>query len=141
MKMITIPGVPAARLAEAALDDLAVMAVDEGCCPSCCGSCSALKGLLDAGALDDLVRVSPGTAGSAWWADAQVDRAFLTRAWRRTSCHTDQPNAAEQAKLPATRTVPVLDGWALIAPVDANGSTVDLVAQELRESVEYLTAP
>ncbi|MEV5211259.1 hypothetical protein AB0K35_27685 [Micromonospora sp. NPDC053740] len=60
-------------------------------CPVCCGPCFALKTLLDAGQLDDIVRAY-GSEGWDWWdADTgQVDRGLLARAWRMTECHAER---------------------------------------------------
>jgi hypothetical protein len=58
-----------------------------GCCNDCCGSCWALKQLLDSGELDDLYRVYVNLTGgpdndSIWdTANDQVDRGLLTQAW------------------------------------------------------------
>lgn len=57
----------------------------EGCCPECCGACAAIKQLLDAGQLDDAI-ITEGERHS-WWTDGRVDRDWLRRAWRMTSCH------------------------------------------------------
>lgn len=139
---ITVPAIPTARLLTAALAHLHHEDQSDGCCPRCCGSCWAIDQFKQTGMLDQLARTSPGTVGATWWADDQIDRAFLERAWRRTSCHGGASQAAEQDKPPVGyRTVEVVDGWALTAPADADEGTVLLVADELRESVEYLTGP
>lgn len=61
---------------------------EDGCCPTCCGPCGALKLLLDAGQLDDIARPY-GQDGLSWWDDAndRVDRGWLERGWRMTACH------------------------------------------------------
>ena len=82
-----------AGLARFALDQL-WQAEDEGCCPTCCDPCGALRDLLDAGVLDRLLAVSSGATGSSWWVDGKVDRAWLARAWRRTDCHDEEPEPA-----------------------------------------------
>ena len=56
-----------------------------GCCPVCCGPCSALKDLLDAGLLDELygTYVDQGFGEMETW-DAekrQVGRKWLLEAW------------------------------------------------------------
>lgn len=91
MTDVTLP----ARVAELLIADAlgALWGADEttGCCPACCGPCSALKELLDAGRLDDLVREYGRDC--FWWDEAndRVDREWLTGAWRMTACHEEDP--------------------------------------------------
>jgi len=62
----------------------------DGCCPQCCAPCAALKQLLDAGLLDDLLRprMQPCGSDERWdYTADRVDRAILARVWRMTSCH------------------------------------------------------
>lgn len=78
-------------LVEAALDQIWYGEQEEdslGCCPTCCAPCAALKALLDAGTLDDAVR---HRTTSSWWdaTNGRVDRDWLSKAWRMTSCHED----------------------------------------------------
>ena len=63
---------------------------DEGCCPECCGPCTAVAALMMTGRLDDIVR--PHADGYDWWDvdNDRVDRERLYRAWRMTSCHKGQ---------------------------------------------------
>ncbi len=85
---VTLPAEAAMFLVAGHINMLASADEDEGCCPVCCGPCAALKTLLDAGQLDDIVRTY-GSQGWDWW-DAetgQVDRGLLARAWRMTQCH------------------------------------------------------
>ncbi len=84
--MVTMPADVAMLMAAGHLNLLAAADDDFGCCPVCCGPCHALKTLLDAGQLDDIVR--PYATGWDWW-DAnrgEVDRAWLARAWRLNDC-------------------------------------------------------
>lgn len=78
----------AERLAGAHLDVLWYADGDGGCCPKCCNPCSALRRLLDAGQLDDIVR--DYAPGSDWWnaSAGRIDRAWLAVAWRMTDCHS-----------------------------------------------------
>lgn len=76
-----------AMLAQSALDILWLAERDEGCCPECCGPCFALRTLLNAGQLDELLATDPATEGMLWWVKGRVDREWLTRAWRLTDCH------------------------------------------------------
>lgn len=81
-----------AELADHAITSLWMGDQDEGCCPTCCAPCHALRVLLDAGVLDQLIALRPGHERCDTW-DAergQVDRAFLERAWRLTSCCADE---------------------------------------------------
>lgn len=77
-------------LAEYAMSQLFAAEQDMGCCPRCCGACAALRQLLDAGQLDDLMREDGPS--SYWWdhVGGRVDRAWLDRAWRMTKCHDDE---------------------------------------------------
>jgi hypothetical protein len=65
----------------------------QGCCPSCCGPCSVLKELLDAGQLDAwLLARRDLLAGTSWWDDKneRVDRDWLARSWGNADqrgCH------------------------------------------------------
>lgn len=79
----------AAFLIAGALDDLWYADQEEGCCPQCCAPCAALKQLLDAGRLDDLVRPYEEQFSSETWLNGEVDRNFLARAWRMTDCHDE----------------------------------------------------
>ena len=92
---VTLDAQTAARLAAHALNQLWDADQDDedpevsGCCPECCGPCVALRQLLDAGQLDDVVRPYVEATGGdwSWWVNNQVDRDWLTRAWRMTLCH------------------------------------------------------
>lgn len=86
-----IPEALFALMVQACMDHLGDADQAEGCCPRCCASCAAIRGLLDAGILDGAGR-SAGL-GSAWWDPIfrQVDRSWLGSAWRRESCHDDDP--------------------------------------------------
>lgn len=71
---------------------------EDGCCSTCCGPCWALKTLLDAGRLDALVR--DYGRGCSWWNQAadEVDREWLAKAWRETSCHEDETVTTEETE-------------------------------------------
>lgn len=56
-----------------------------GCCPVCCGPCSALKTMLDSGDLDRLFAhyLMLAQSRSVMWdaENGRVDREFLADAW------------------------------------------------------------
>jgi hypothetical protein len=90
---VTVSVTAVGLLVAAALNDLAQAdAEDDGCCPVCCGPCSALHELALTGQLDLIVRdIAPGYE---WW-DATVgwvNRGWLDSAWRMTSCHEPVPD-------------------------------------------------
>lgn len=89
MPDVTMPAEVAEELAAFALAKLWDADQNEGgCCPRCCPTCAALKRLLDADQLDDIVREQE-RGGDMWDAERdQVDRAWLERAWRMTECHS-----------------------------------------------------
>lgn len=90
---VTMPARVAMFLTAGHLDHLHAADQDEGCCPVCCGPCSALKALLDAGQLDSIVRDYAAGGWDCWDTQAgQVDRRWLARAWRQTCCHTEEPS-------------------------------------------------
>lgn len=64
-----------------------------GCCPQCCGPCSALKRMLEVGTLDWFYDIYVDLTGATfmWDADKQeVDREWLTRAWSvNRGCHDE----------------------------------------------------
>jgi len=72
-----------------ALDQLWVQGEEDGCCPRCCASCSALYELRQSKLLNALVQQAPEHLwlDSAWWVNLMVDPEWLTAAWRMTSCH------------------------------------------------------
>ncbi|MEV2239594.1 hypothetical protein [Micromonospora sp. NPDC049891] len=87
---VTMPADVAMFLTAGHLNHLHAAGQDLGCCPVCCGPCLALKKLLDAGQLDDIVReyASWGGGWECWDEQAgQVDRVWLAGAWRMTDCH------------------------------------------------------
>lgn len=86
--VVTMPARVALLLVAGHLNHLHSADQEDGCCPVCCGCCWALKELLDAGQLDDLVRDYATDGWDCWDVDAgRVDRAWLERAWRLSSCH------------------------------------------------------
>lgn len=78
-----------AMLADHALTSLYMADQDEGCCNVCCAPCNALLRLLDAGLLDKLIGMRRDVYETDTWdiVNQRVDREFLQRAWRMTSCH------------------------------------------------------
>jgi len=77
-----------------ALDLLWEQSEDDGCCPRCCASCSALYELRECGLLNALIRQAPEHLwlNSAWRWGPGVDSEWLTTAWRMTSCHEPMSN-------------------------------------------------
>jgi hypothetical protein len=72
-----------------ALDELWQDDQFDGCCPHCCAACGGIRMMSHLGVLDQVVAAAEGVAyGSPWWLEsATVDRQFLARAWRMTTCH------------------------------------------------------
>ena len=69
---------------------------EDGCCPSCCGPCSALASLARSGLLDDAVRpfvTETNGAGYEWWTGTSVDghvkRWALRKRWAQCPNHDD----------------------------------------------------
>lgn len=97
---VTIAAEDAMWLAAGHLNNLAWQGHEEsdeddmqGCCTRCCGPCGALKRMLDAGQLDDILR--PYTVdGWDWWnaAEDRLDRDALAKAWDPENCpnHDDE---------------------------------------------------
>lgn len=73
------------------LNDLDMVSQDLGCCPICCSSCYALRELLRAGKLDELVMPIYRTDSVAYWdAEKNTIRAdWLQHAWRMRDCCGD----------------------------------------------------
>jgi hypothetical protein len=94
---VAMPIKVAAFLVAGSLHDLWWQSKDEdlrGCCPECCGPCSALRWLFHHDQLDDLYGAYVGIVGGeheVWDAAArQVRRDWLIPAWSvRLSCHDE----------------------------------------------------
>jgi hypothetical protein len=91
MNTVTLDAETAALLVAGHLDILHGKEQDVGCCPRCCGPCSALKRLLDEGQLDQIVWAYGVQRRVEWWDEkaARVDRDWLASAWRMTACHEE----------------------------------------------------
>jgi hypothetical protein len=92
MSDVTLDHTVAGWLVAGHLNQLYSADQDLGCCPVCCGPCSALKALAESGQLEECL--GDTAAGCDYWVDGRVDRSFLTRAWRMTCCHEHSPTSA-----------------------------------------------
>lgn len=72
-----------------AIDKLYYADQEDGCCPKCCAACRSLQLMVNEGTLDLAVHPYVIEGQPDWWNEetGQVDREFLTRAWRMTDCH------------------------------------------------------
>lgn len=118
---------------------------DQGCCPECCGPCHAVRALLDADQLDDILRGTYFSVGWSFWNDDldQVDRAVLEHGWRMEDCHSsihfevDGTEYAADVKRGEDRTF-----WVEVEGVPgcfATGRTIDELTEAAMESVRMCT--
>ncbi len=114
------------------------------CCPDCCGPCNAIRTLLDAGQLDDIVRERMA-GNSLIWDDKrdQVDRALLDRVWRMEECHSlIVVDVGDVEYVANVRRAEDRTFWAQVEGMSncfATGCTTDELREALAEAIRMCT--